>query len=102
MAFCIVSKVDGGATVVTRASRVHKQYEGLGLYKALTLFLQKYVFSDGTVTNDAVVYNDNNKSMLDKTSKGELTLLMKRVCIPMIKYNTLIKKIHIKVKKNNK
>ncbi|CAG2213433.1 unnamed protein product [Mytilus edulis] len=78
VAFCIVSKVDGGATVVTRASRVHKQYEGLGLYKALTLFLQKHVFSDGTVTNDAVVYNDNNQSMLDKTSKGELTLLMKR------------------------
>ncbi|VDI07377.1 negative elongation factor C/D, partial [Mytilus galloprovincialis] len=81
VAFCIVSKVDGGATVVTRASRVHKQYEGLGLYKALTLFLQKHVFSDGTVTNDAVVYNDNNKSMLDKTSKGELTLLMKRSVI---------------------
>ncbi|XP_071182006.1 uncharacterized protein [Mytilus edulis] len=78
VAFCIVSKVDGGATVVTRASRVHKQYEGRGLYKALTLFMQKHVFSDGTVTNDAVVYNANNQSMLDKTSKGELTLLMKR------------------------
>ncbi|XP_052064133.1 uncharacterized protein LOC127704221 isoform X2 [Mytilus californianus] len=81
VAFCMVSKVDGGETIVTRASRVSKRYEGRGLYKALTLFMQKHVFSEGTVTSHAVVYSDANQSMLDKTSKGEFTLLMKRKVI---------------------
>ncbi|XP_076114071.1 putative N-acetyltransferase 16 isoform X1 [Mytilus galloprovincialis] len=81
VAFCMVSKVDGGKTVVTRAGRVNKQYEGRGLYNALKLYLQKHVFSDGTISSHTVVYDDTNQSMMDKTSKGEFTLLMKRKVI---------------------
>lgn len=81
VAFCMVSKVDGGETIVTRASRVKKQYEGRGLNKGLTSFIRKQFFSDGIVANHAVVYSDTNQLMLDKTSKGEFTLLMKRKVI---------------------
>ncbi|CAC5368768.1 unnamed protein product [Mytilus coruscus] len=80
-AFCFVSKVDGGETAVSRASRVNKQYEGFGVYKALTLIIEKRLFSDGTVLNDAVVYSEGNQKMVIATSRGEYTLLMKRTFI---------------------
>ncbi|XP_052067363.1 histidine N-acetyltransferase-like [Mytilus californianus] len=81
VAFCFVSKVDGGETAVSRASRVNKQYEGFGVYKALTLFIEKHLFSDGTVLNGAVVYSERNPKMVIATSRGEYTLLMKRTVI---------------------
>ena len=65
----MVLKVDGGKTIVTRASRSNKRFEVRGLYTAHALFLHKHFVSDATVTHDAVVYNDTIQLKMDKTSK---------------------------------
>ncbi|CAC5368773.1 unnamed protein product [Mytilus coruscus] len=77
VAFCIISKVDGGETMVTRAGRVNKQFEGHGIFKALTSFIKQRQ-CNGTVCYHAFIADDTNQVILDAISRGELAVLMRK------------------------
>ncbi|XP_063399138.1 probable N-acetyltransferase 16 isoform X2 [Mytilus trossulus] len=77
VAFCLVSKVDGGETMVTRAGRINKQFEGHGIYKALKSFIKQRQ-CNGTVCYHAYIATNTNHLISAAISRGELAVLEKK------------------------
>ncbi|OWF38846.1 histidine N-acetyltransferase-like [Mizuhopecten yessoensis] len=57
--FSFITTVDDGETLLTRASRVHEDYEGKGVYRSLSDYIRQIISSNPEIKRSAVAIHMN-------------------------------------------